>query len=213
MSEEIKDIDGQMEPETGLETEDEAGLDSAEGSDGDAGADLVVVEFENKEEDLFQGAQISDIKGGLLRRRMFQSIAVVLVLFLFVPELFTLDGNNPLNWVMLVVAVALLIAIWTVPDYQNRKFARSKAERIPHVRLEVSKDGIEVYEGQAHHKMEYGKGTAAFEYKNVIAFHYGKNRVLTIPKDQLSKETVEELRRILKKGLQDLFEKVETQKK
>ncbi len=170
--------------------------------------DQVSFSFQSRTEDILQAARVIDKKNKLDSRRNIQSLGVVVILWMFVPD----AVKNPtrlMSWLMILLALGLLWMIWKYPDISNRKYASRKAAAFPEYHLDVSGDGIDITEGSSHNLVPFENCSGVFEYQNIFAVGYQKNNLLAIPKDQLEEATLEKLRGFFHQGLGDRFEKID----
>ncbi|MEM1486071.1 hypothetical protein V6615_14545 [Oscillospiraceae bacterium PP1C4] len=170
--------------------------------------DQISFSYHTKVEDLLQATEVIDKKNRSDMRRNVQSMGIVIVLWMFVPDVME-NPTRIVSWLMIALALGMMFMLWKYPDYENKKFASKKAELSPDYDLTVTREGIDVVDGSAHGVVSFSGRIAVFEYKNVFAITFEKNRVMAIPKDQLEEQTVEKLRGLLCQGLGDRFEKVD----
>lgn len=151
--------------------------------------------FESRFDDVLQAARVIDHKNRAETRRGIQSMGIVLILWMFVPELF----KNPAlitNWIMVALSIALGVMLWKYPDQSNRKFAASKVALAPTVSLTVDGAGITI-DGEGGGTISYADIKAIYDYKDILVVSYHRNHILTIPKTQLDAATLAALRAIL----------------
>ena len=161
---------------------------------------------------LLKAAEAVDIQKKLGGRRTFYLVAVVLVIWFFLPEIKTNSYHlGAGSIVMVLLAVVAIIGIFWYPGYLNRKFAREKAANCPETTFRLTAEGFDLREGQYSGYTEFAEEIkcAAVEYEGVIALSYCKNRVSAIPLCDLTPDERELLRELLHEGLGDRFEKAE----
>lgn len=175
----------------------------------DFAANDISFSFESKEADLMAAAEVIDFKNKAESRRNLQAMGLVIVLWMFVPNLFT-DPGQIMNWVMVALSLGVLWMIWKMPEKSNRKFAENKMKNSPVFEMTVRRDGIDVKDGSANYFISFENGVSVYEYNNIIAVLFDKNHLLAIPKDQLGEETCQRLVQQLRGRLGDLYEKIES---
>lgn len=164
--------------------------------------------YENKVEDILQAAEVMDKKNRVESRRNIQGLGLVVVLWMFIPDLFE-DPTRLTSWLMIAAAAILLVFVWKYPEKANRTFAQSKVEHAPSCEMTIGQEEIQVTEGPAHFSVPFSGSIAVFDYKDVFAVVFDRNRLLTIPKKQLDEAMLERVKHLFSEGLGERFEKVE----
>lgn len=193
---------------TGLEEESsapEAIETGAEQEENPFAGERVEFSFESRAEDVLVAAKVMDKKNRIDSRRTLQGMGILLILWMFVPNLFT-DPTQILNWVMVALAVLVGWYVWKYPDKSNKTFAEKKAELYPRLKMAVTSEGIEVDDGKNTDTLLLAQGVIAVEYQNVFTIIYNKNHLLAIPQNQLGEDVTLRLRNVLRQGLGDRFE-------
>lgn len=171
--------------------------------------DRVEFSFDTREGDVLEGVEISDKKNKVDTHRNIEVLGVFLVIWMFWGELFSNNGMQTLiSWVMVLIALALLVAIFKFPASNNRKYAARLVQNSPRFEIAATRDGIDVREGGGNYYISFSGSCSVYDYKGVYAVCHDKNRVVSIPKNQLDERTEERFRGVLRQGLGDRFEKV-----
>lgn len=190
---------------------DEEEIDDGEYERRHAGVDYGRVEFsfETHEADVLDGLEISDRKSRIDAHRNIQLLGVFVVIWMFWGDLFKNNGMQTLvSWVMVIAALVLLYVILKFPANNNRKYAARLREHSPRFELVATREGIDVREGGGSYRIDFSGSCSVYDYKGVYAVCYDKNRVVTVPKNQLDEATAERFCGVLRQGLGDRFEKV-----
>lgn len=168
----------------------------------------VAFSYDSRPDDLFKAAQVIDHKNRANGRQNFQFLGLMLIYFMFIPELFK-DPTRIASWVMVLIATAVGVMIWKMPNYNNRKFAEGKTQSQPHIDAVLDHEKLVMQSNAGRGEYRFDDGMAAYNYQNIIAVVASKNRVSAIPKDQLDEATLQKIENLLREKLEERFETVE----
>lgn len=164
--------------------------------------------FENHEAELIQAGTVVDEQGRSRNHRTFHILGVFLLLWMFVPNILK-DLTDLMSWIMVAAAGGLLWMVTKYPAKINERFAKERAAASPECTVKVTNEGMTVIEGTASYEIDFGSKVIAYDYKDGITLHTENNRIVCIPKNQLSEEELFSLRAALRQGLGDRFNKIE----
>lgn len=161
-------------------------------------------QISNTETDLMTAIEIVDQKNKTGSRRMLHLLAVILILYWFIPLLWQ-DPGQPLNWVMVALALGLGVVVWKGQEYDNRRYVKRFVEAAPTGTVTVDEDMILIQDGRGDSHYYFEQGLAVFGYRNILAIKAAKNRFGMIPVDQLEEAVKESLYARLHQKLGDNF--------
>lgn len=168
----------------------------------------VSIVYEPNIADYLTAIEVIDAKNRIGTTRTFHLLGVGLVLWMFVPQLYS-DPGQIISWLMVALAAGLAVVVWKAPAANNLRFAKSKVEGQSQVRATIDLQKIEMQSAEGKSEYRYDDAMSVFNYKNVLAINVGRTRVGMIPKDQLEEPVRETVIRLLRQGLGDRFETVE----
>lgn len=164
--------------------------------------------FENHEPELIQAGTVVDEQGRSKNHRSFQVLGVFLLLWMFVPNVMK-DLTDLMSWAMILAAVGLLWLVLKYPAKINARFAKERVEAIPECTVKLTNEGMTVIEGTSSYEIDFSGKVAAYDYMDGITVHAENNRIVCIPKNQLSEAELFSLSAALRQGLGDQFNKIE----
>lgn len=201
----------ESEKKTALQITKEAvddDLTEAEGDSSDRPIKAVCVTFENHEAELIQSGEVIDEQGRSKGHKNFQILGVFLLLWMFVPNIMK-DPTDLISWLMVLAAGGLLWVVMKFPARINARFAKERAEAIPECTVEISADGITVIEGPSRYEVDFSGKVVAYDYRDGITIQTETNRIVCIPKKQITEAELFDLRAALRRGLGDRFKTID----
>ena len=164
--------------------------------------------YEMREQDVITALAVIDRRRKEGNRKYLHTLGLVVVAWMFVPELLK-DPGRIINWVMVALAVAVGVLVWTGEGMQNRRFARSLVQSRPTVEVQADETGLVLKSADGITTYRYDDTVNVYDYQDVLAIDGGRGNISVIPKNQSDEETITRLTALLKQQLPDRFETVQ----
>ena len=148
--------------------------------------DYIIFDYQLTQNEVFSALEyVYKIQFG--QKRIIQSILFVLVIFGLV--LSTIFNQTDFKY-LIIIAVALLILMWTVPYFYNKASSKKSMKSINKIATLISKEAVIFYQDGFESVLEFKdinektkkSNLKIYEFSDTYIFLYKENNLFSIPK-------------------------------